>query len=293
MNEKREQFENNRMDGQVFDNDGNCLPKATKNQSGATYKKAIAPQGINNMEDLQIPKPPLFPNIPTVDEIKQSISEQMKKKVINNLRNIFVLSSLTEDQINELILNDLPPVLRISKNSKKHSEEAGDTIYEGMKEEVTLPDIGILMSRTKTQIDLVNTFVDELNKFEDSIDDSENIKNTIVEYNERLLKSGLSYSDIVLLNMQKMMNYKIAWWNSANVLVRVWGQLNAPCQIFDDQIIVNDLIELLGEKSVLVTKIQDLLESNQPWGEIDKQELIEEIYKKYSNMNLSVIIERK
>jgi hypothetical protein len=51
--------------------------------------------------------------------------------------------------------------------------------------------------------------------------------------------------------VEKHFGYECPWWDSPNALVRVWGQLDCALQIFSDERLVRDLVEVLGKEVVI------------------------------------------
>ncbi len=288
MNEKGNKLERDTIIDQVFDIDKKPLPRATKNQSGTTYKKTIVPQIDNNVEDIHIPRPPLSPNIPTIEEIKSIIVGQLRKKLFNKYKHVFVLNSLTEDKMEKLYEDeDLPPVLRVPKKIRNLEQLNKSFVRE---REVTNPDIGAVTLNGKTQVDLVNSFVEGFDKVIEESDGSNLIEENINEFKKRLMDSGLTLSDLVLIDIQRSMNCNVAWWDSSNSLVRLWGQINAPYQVFEDTVILNDLLEVLGQEFLFKKNNSLVDEQFQLWEYLNKEEIKDEIQKKYAHINLDVII---
>lgn len=50
--------------------------------------------------------------------------------------------------------------------------------------------------------------------------------------------------------VEKHFGYECPWWDSPNALVRVWGQLDCALQVFSDERMVRDLVEVLGREVV-------------------------------------------
>lgn len=55
--------------------------------------------------------------------------------------------------------------------------------------------------------------------------------------------------------VEKHFGYVCPWWDSPNALVRVWGQLDCALQVFSDERMVRDLVEVLG-KNVVTAGLQ-------------------------------------
>lgn len=51
--------------------------------------------------------------------------------------------------------------------------------------------------------------------------------------------------------VEKHFGYQCPWWDSPNALVRVWGQLDCALQVFSDERMVRDLVEVLGRQNVI------------------------------------------
>lgn len=188
----------------------------------------------------------------------------------------------------------IPPLDDISKFAPALEAEENS-----MRNLVTIPDIGALLMRSREEIARVDNLVEEHQRKKAAYSRSDGSiyvpDAELKKQREQVMDSANTVHDRTLMMLQATHHYEVAWWNSNNSLVRVWGQLNCGAQILEEAQFLADLKDVLGEgymnEPEMGVKMPD--QTDLAFVLTRQPQLRLAICNKYPQVNLDAIIARR
>jgi hypothetical protein len=178
-------------------------------------------------------------------------------------------------QIREETVRQQQRMLTLVNETSRPSEELDEDDDPDMRP--TMPDIGVVMRWGEKQERPLLTYVEKEEDLKRAIE--KRMKDAQAVVDRCLAKNEIIYGPIPdkvfmdpehlremkelaeitktiatmspaqrgLMVMEKTVRYALPWWESRSSLVRLWGQLDCDVQMNEDEDLLRDLIEVVGE----------------------------------------------